>query len=254
MADGEETFPGGVITLFDRYLLRRGPFKFAPWEELPSADVALDEIEARTVAAIPDPLPSGHTRYGQRQQEIAAEFLGRSELLMLNALLIMNLRKSAWPERAPVLFRRIWTEKADRLMADLNGRWLISSLITFADHGETEADRRVGRSLGLFFSLTKLYEAERLFSGRACDRPFEKSDRVLAPLPMEMEPFSLMSGDLEAHLLAPLLAEAAEAPVAGPLAEHLLDRLNRDPRSLFRRLKLMRQQAPAEVSRPSPKG
>lgn len=244
--DTEQTFEGGVISVFDRYLRRRAPFRFARWEELPPVDADLDEIAARIVRRIPDPLPMGSTRFGQRKQEIAREFAGQSELFMLNALLIMTLRKSGWPERAPVLFNRLWVEKRDTLMAGLNGRWLISSLITFGDHGETEADRRVGRSLGLLFSVMKLYEAERLFSGLAGTEPFQKADRAVAPLPMEMEPFSLMSGDLEAHLLAPLLTEAGEAPVAGPLAEHLLEMLNRDPQNLFRRLKLMREQAAAK--------
>lgn len=246
MAEDEETFEGGVISVFERYLRRRAPFRFARWEDLPPVDADLDAIAARVVRRIADPLPKGSTRYGQRMQEISREFAGQSELLMLNALLIMNLRKSGWPERAPALFNRLWTEKRDALMAGLNGRWLISSLITFGDHGQTEADRRVGRSLGLLFSVMKLYEAERLFSGLAGDRPFDKADRVVAPLPMEMEPFSLMSGDLEAHLLAPLLTEAGAAPVAGPLAEHLLERLNRDPQNLFRRLKLMREQTAAK--------
>ena len=244
--EAEETFEGGVISVFERYLRRRAPFRFAKWEELPPQDADFDEIAARVVRRIPDPLPKGSTRYGQRRQEIAREFAGQSELLMLNALLIMNLRKSAWPERAPVLFNRLWREKGDFLLGMLNGRWLISSLITFGDHGATEADRRVGRALGLLFSVMKLYEAERLFSGHAGNQPFQKADRVVAPLPMEMEPFSLMSGDLEYHLLAPLLTEAGEAPVAGPLAEVLLERLNRDPQNLFRRLKLMREQAAAK--------
>ena len=246
MGDEEETFEGGVISVFDRYLKRRAPFRFAKWEELPPVDADFDVIAATVVRKIPDPLPKGHTRYGQRMQEIAREFAGRSGLLMLNALLIMNLRKSGWPERAPVLFNRLWQEKRDFLLAELNGRWLISSLITFGDHGATEADRRVGRSLGLLFSVMKLYEAERLFSGRAGTEPFRKADRLVAPLPMEMEPFSLMSGGPEAHLLAPLLTEAGDAPVAGPLAERLLDMLNRDPQNLFYRLKLMREQTAAK--------
>jgi hypothetical protein len=32
-----------------------------------------------------------------------------------------------------------------------------------------------------------------------------------------------------------------QEPVAGPLACHLLDRLNADPRTLFRRIRLMRE-------------
>lgn len=240
----DETFPDGVLSLVPRWEKRRAPFRFAPWEELPAADADLAAIAASTVAPIPTPLPKGHTRYGTRVVETAAEFVGDSGLCLLNALLIMNLRKKAWPDRAPALFHRIWDEHPDLLLERLNGRWLISSIITFADHGQTDADRKIGRSMAMFFSLMKLYEAERLFSGLAPGEPFDRSDRVNAPLPMEMEGFSLLTGDLEANLLAPLLVEAAEAPVAGPLALLLLERLNADPGTLFRRLKLMRDSVP----------
>ena len=249
MADGDETFEGGVISTFEQYLKRRAPFRFARWEELPPADADLESIARRIVTPIPDPLPKGHTRYGQRMLEASQEFAGQSELLMLNALLIMNLRKSGWPDRAPVLFNRLWAEQGRFLMERLNGRWLISSIITFGDHGTTEADRRVGRSMGMLFSLMKLYESERLYSGRNSDAPFARSERLTSSLPLDMQAYSLMRGDLEANLLAPLLTEAGEAPVAGPLAELLLDRLNRDPRTLFRRLKKMRER-PGAGKRP----
>jgi hypothetical protein len=62
-----------------------------------------------------------------------------------------------------------------------------------------------------------------------------------SPLPMGMQRFGLRGGGLDRNLLAPIWQEAQQEPVAGPLACHLLDRLNADPRTLFRRIRKMRE-------------
>lgn len=238
----EETFPGGILSLVPIWERRRAPFVFQPDQELPPEDVDFGPLKTRLVPPPPDAAPDAvFNRYGQRLREAQQEFAGKPELLLVNMLLIMNLRKESAPPRAARLFRRLWADEAGFLIDNLSGRWLISSIITFADHGETEADRRIGQSLNIMFSLMKLYEAERLYSGHRPFEFFDPRDRVNGPLPMGMEGFALKHGDLEANFLSPLLVEAANAPVAGPLALALLDRLNRDPRSIFRRFALMRK-------------
>ena len=125
-------------------------------------------------------------------------------------------------------------------MPELPGRWLISSVITFGDHGETEAQRRIGLSLNMLFSLMKLYEFERAFSGSPRMRRFRR-----APIPgigacrwaCRIRP---PHGGLDVNVLAPIWKEAQKEPVVGPLACHLLHRLNADPSNLFRRIWLMR--------------
>lgn len=236
-----ESHPGGIASLADQWMRRRAPFAFVRGERLPAADVDLAAMRGQIVTRPPDPRPGmPQTRYSERLRGARKEFAGRSALCLLNALVIMNLRKSSYPPRAPQLFLRLWREEADTLLAELDGRWLISSIITFADHGETEADRRIGQSLNILFSLMKLYEAERLYSGLQAYEPFDATRRTTGSLPMGMPNFAIRTGDLEANLLVPLLHEAEAAPAAGRLATHLLDRLNRDPRGLFRRLALMR--------------
>jgi hypothetical protein len=177
----------------------------------------------------------------RKRFEQAEQLAGQPILALLNAELIAHLRKRRYPDHAPALFRRIWSEEGAFLMDCLEPRWLISSLITFADFGDTEADRRIAQSLNILFSYMKLAEFERQFSGTSSEAPFPQGQRIKEDLPMGMPPFALMRGDLEANFLAPLWLDAKAAPGAGPLAMHLLDLLNKDPKTLFRRLSLMKQ-------------
>jgi hypothetical protein len=165
---------------------------------------------------------------------------GFSELAALNALLIAHLRKKRFPRHAPRLFRRLWQEEAEALLAELPARWLISSVITFGDHGWNEGQRRVGLAMNVLFSLMKLYEFERLYSGLPPDRahPLRRSPGIA--LPLDMPSFSLLSGGLDINLLAQIWDMSRDEPVAGRIACHLLQALNDDPRSLFRRIGLMR--------------
>ena len=89
----------------------------------------------------------------------------------------------------------------------------------------------------------KIYESERAFSGLRPQEPFRVRDRNKAPLPMGMKDFSVLQGDLEANLLAPLWRDAKHAPATGRLARHLLTLLNQDDGTVFRRFALMRQAA-----------
>ncbi|MGC5198933.1 hypothetical protein, partial [Aphanothece microscopica] len=138
---------------------------------------------------------------------------------------IAHLRKRSYPAQTPALFRRIWTEQGAALIDQLPPRWLISAAITFGDHGATEAQRLLGRELGMLFSVIKLYEFERQFSGVPPEVPFRLRDRMPAPLPLDMPNFSLLQGGLDVNLLAPLWARATEVEGLGPLACHLLGAL-----------------------------
>jgi hypothetical protein len=228
-------------SLIEHWQRRRAPMALHPGEALPPLDADLAAIAA---AMVPDPwpaLPDTASRHAQKAREIAPEFAGQSMLFHLHALLVAHLRKRGFPPHAPALFRRLWVEQGDALRAGLSTRWLISAVITFGDHGATEAERSLGRELGMMFGLMKLYEFERLFSGHPPDQPFRLGKRADAPLPLGMEPFSLASGGLDINLLAPLWQRAQEVPVLGPIACDLLDRLNHDPGTVFARVQAMRE-------------
>lgn len=234
------TYPGAPEALVKHWQKRRVPLALGPGEVFPPPD---PDLAALLAARLPDPLPplpEGASPHARKHHEVAAEFPGGPELFVLHGLCIAHLRKRRAPKGTAALFRRIWTEQAAALTEALPGRWLISAAITFGDHGETEEERLLGRELAMLFSLMKLYEFERIFGGAMPDRPFRAGNRAKAALPLGMEPFSLVDGGLDINLLAPLWLRAESEPVLGPLARALLDRLNADPATLFRRLARMR--------------
>jgi hypothetical protein len=239
--DPDLTYPGAPESLIAAWQRRRGPVVYGRNESLPPLDVDLAALRAETVPLTePDP-PLRPSHYMRKLLQLRHELAGKSELAALNADLIVHLRRESFADHAPALFLRIWREEGQALMAELPNRWLISSIITFADHGETEAQRRIGQSLNVLFSLMKLYEFERLFSGLPPDQPFTGRSARGSPLPMGMQRFGMAGGGLDKNLLAPIWQEAQRDPVAGPLACHLLNRLNADPGTLFRRIRLMRE-------------
>lgn len=168
------------------------------------------------------------------------ELPGQSELALLNALCIAHLRKRRHPRGTAELFHRIWAEQGARLVTELPMRWLISTIITFGDHGLTEDERRLGLRMGVMFSLMKIYETERRFSGLDPEDAFALNRRSARPLPMGLTDFALRNGALESEFLGPIWADALTTPVAGPVAAEMLDRMDRDPGTIFRRLATMR--------------
>ncbi|MGQ0563605.1 MAG: hypothetical protein ACT4OK_00855 [Gemmobacter sp.] len=233
--------PGAPDSLIEHWQRRRGALGFGPGESLPPLEADLDAIAREVVPPDWPALPPDASGHARKAEEIAPEFAGRSMLFHLHALLIAHLRKRRFPDQAPALFRRLWTEHPDALRAGLSTRWLISAVITFGEHGATEGERSLGREMGMLFSAMKLYEFERLFSGQAPDQPFRLGRRAGADMPMGMEPFSLATGGLDINLLAPLWQRALDEPVMGPLACDLLHRLNTDHGTVFARLQAMRE-------------
>jgi hypothetical protein len=242
------TYPGAPASLVERWEQRREPMGFGPGEGLPGLDANLAAIAQAIVPETLPPLPRGAGRHARKEREIAPEFAGQSALYLLHALTVAHLRKRHFPAHAPALFRRLWAEMRTPLLAGLPTRWLISAAITFADHGLTEGERRLGAELNVLFSLIKLYEFERLFSGRAPDAAFRMGRRSRAALPLGMPEFALGSGGLDINLLAPIWQRAEREPVLGPIAVALFERMNADPGTIFARLAAMRARKAARAA------
>ncbi|MEL7179207.1 MAG: hypothetical protein AAFN63_05190 [Pseudomonadota bacterium] len=240
MSDTKETFPGGIASLLPQYQKRRA---FLTGDDVPPADVDFKALAAMPLPAQVLPRPEGLCRTDKKRHMLLGELAGHSELAMLHGMLVSHLRKHSYPDGAPALFRRLWAEEEAWLLEDLPTRWLISAVITFAEVGQTEADRNLAARMNMLFSLMKIYEAERCFSGKSAQEPFRTQDRNKAPLPMGMKDFSVLQGDLEAHLLAPLWKDAERAPAIGNLVRHLLHLLNTDDGTVFRRFAIMRERA-----------
>ena len=240
MTKHKETFPGGMGTLLPHYQKRRALLTGA---DLPPLDVDFAPLKDLALPPQENPRPEGLTRVEKKRHMLLGELQGHTELALLHGLLVAHLRKHTYPEQAPALFLRLWAEEERWLIATLPTRWLISAVITFAEHGKTEADRNLGARLNMLFSLMKITEAERAFSGLPPQKPFRIKDRNKSPLPMGMKDISVLQGDLEVHLLAPLWRDAGQAPGCGTLARHLLTQLNADDGTVFRRFALMREKA-----------
>lgn len=235
------TYKGGITSVIATYEARRDPLPVAEGALLPPRDIDLVPL---TRATVPDPadgpvappfLNNGQRKIFQLRQELQ----GLSELTVLHGLTISHLRKRGFPDQAPHLFQRLWAEHGRHLIDQLDARWLVSAVTTFGDHGQTATQRATGLALSTLFGMMKLYESERLYSGRGPEQPFALANKTRAKLPLQMDAYSLTSGGLDANLIARLWQEAEEDPVIRPLAHHLLDLLIHDPGGLFRRLSVM---------------
>ncbi len=235
------TYEGGFDAIVARMDERRDPLEFHDGEALPSLDVDFAPLKTKLIA-IPQDLPRAKDRSGHLRKwlELAAEFENQPELLHLHGLLIAHLRKTEQPPHTAALFIRLWAEEHAFLLEHLDPRWLVSALATFADHGATETQRRIGHAMTVLFGMMKLYESERLYSGFRPDQEFKLKRLVASKLPMNMDRFALMGGGLDVNTLAPLWVSAAEDSVLQPLVHTLLNQLNTDPGSIFRRLQTLK--------------
>jgi hypothetical protein len=239
------TYENAPDSLLAHWRFRRVPLNGGPLGGLPPLDADLRPLRDERVPPPPDPAPPPPTRLAAKLADLRRELAGCSGLALVNGLLIAHLRKEAWPDHAPALFRRLWAEEAAHLLADLPMRWRISSAITFATHGATEAERRLGQSLNVLFSLVKLYESERTHTGLAAHEPFRVRHKGRPALPMGLPGFALVQGKLDIEFLAPLWAEALVPSTLAPLAQDLLARLNDDEGTLFARIAKMRAETVA---------
>jgi hypothetical protein len=87
--------------------------------------------------------------------------VGKPELLLWHAFSISYLRRRTHhTEKARALFFRIWDEQGHWLADNLNARWLVSALQTFADHGRSPREAQCGAVGYLYGNLIKVYEVE----------------------------------------------------------------------------------------------
>jgi len=73
---------------------------------------------------------------------------------------IVMIRRTEGSGPGMVLFQRIISEHTDQICSELNTRWLVSVCDTFADHGQTPAQRAIGLAGSLLANTVKLYETE----------------------------------------------------------------------------------------------
>ena len=235
------TYQGGIKAVIAQYEARRAPLPADQAATLPPEDIDLAPLTQTRVTDPKDgPLAPPFTNNAQRKSfQLREELQGLSELTVLHGLTIAHLRKRDYPDHAPRLFHRLWAEQGDHLLSQLDARWLVSAITTFGDRGLTPVQRSTGLAMTTLFGMMKLYESERLYSGRAPDNPFPLTAKQRAKLPLQMDSYALVNGGLDVNLIARLWQEAEGDPVIQPLAHHLLDALIHDEGGVFRRLAIM---------------
>jgi len=236
------TYRGG----FAKLVISDDGTRFAPYPGMAEVLEALaapgfDRL-AETIVTAPANLPEKLRSAAEKLAGLKNEFHGQSALLVLHALCIVASRRVDPPALAQQLFLALWREKSAYLLKHLDMRWKISALQTFESFGSQEIQRVSAAELSVFFSMIKLYESERFYSGLTPDQPFGTENRARADLPLEMSLYSLRKGDLDRNVLGRLWTRAEADPVLRPLACHLLLAVNRSPNILFRRLRHMRDQ------------
>ena len=236
------TYPGGFAAILTQMEGRLDPFTYEDGEGLPPLDVDLAALKQARVDGRALEVDGSKSTYARKLRELSDEFDGMPALLLLHGLLVAHLRRRTAPDHAAPLFLRLWAEESDWLMQRLDARWLVSAATTFGDHGATETQRRLGQSLSVMFGMMKLYETERIHSGADPAQPFEWSRRKVPPLAMQMDAYALGAGGLDVNMLGRLWQDAGSDAVIAPLARRLLDLLIADDRTIFRRLRMMRQQ------------
>ena len=240
------TYPGGFDAILTQMEGRREPLAYEGDEGLPPLDMDLGPLKTALTDARAPEVAGSKSSYARKLRELSAEFDGQPQLLRLHGLLIAHLRRRAAPGHTAALFQRLWAEEADWLLARLDARWLVSAITTFGDHGMTEVQRRLGQTLGVMFGMMKLYETERLYAPADPDAAFGWRKGMQQPLALQMDAYGFGGGGLDVNMLGRLWQDAGSDAVLAPLARHLLEMLIRDPRTVFRRLRLMKKQREAD--------
>lgn len=248
MAEDELTYKGGFTKLIPQ--AGKQASHYAGMAELlvTLTRNGLDSLEAHPTPA-PESFNPAPVTAPEKLDQLCNEFASQPMLLTVHALVIAASRRKDPPDIARTIFLNMWRQKPSVLLHHLDMRWALSALLTFRIFGENEVQRTTAAEMDVLFSLMKLYESERLYSGFAPDQPFRLSRRNSHELPFGVAGYSLSRGDLDRNMLGRLWVGAEEDPVLRPLACHLLNQLNREPRGIFRRLKLMRRERRARRDR-----
>lgn len=147
-------------------LVSRTKYRFPLQPEQPDLLPDLDNFDTNAaLQKLTDPtkgsLPPSRRAMQDQLELIRCGLAGRPELLLWHALSISYLRRQTrHTEKAKAIFFRIWDEQGHWLAENLNARWLVSALQTFADHGRSPSEAKCGAVGFLYGNMIKIYEVE----------------------------------------------------------------------------------------------
>jgi hypothetical protein len=231
-------FKGDFKILRKEYYGKTKP-REGPFPPLPDPKDDLTFLAQKNITSAPKPLETEENKrtFVHYSENLRHKFNDTPEIFYLNAFCIGVLRRTPKQEPLRSLFLNIWSEQREFMIANLDSRWLLSSLITFETLGENEAQRTTASLSAVFFNMMRLYETERILSLQPADIPrYFWKKASFDPFFMEFTPVALRAGDSDRNILKVILRGAKNDPITGAMLDELLHRMNNDKRNIFHRI------------------
>ena len=161
-------------------------------------------------------------------KNLRMEFVGRSELELHHANLVVLLRRRYKLKETYTAFHSLWDHSRSFLLDRLNLRWLVSAADSIADYDPDPTQRSIAVSVSLLVNTVKLCESERFLCASE-DRVFVRS-RVnevqtgVVPLVEGMSCFTAGTDDTLRNLLWRVEAQSSEG-LAGSILKTCFQRI-----------------------------
>jgi len=161
---------------------------------------------------------------------------GKPEICLLNSLTISYLRRNTdHAAKARRLFLRIWAEHGDFVAKKLNTRWVLSTVQTFAEHGENEQQRQIGMAGFIYGTLIRASEVERGYQKLEPDAIYPTKMARMDNRFRHLGGYPVGGTDMLFNLNAVMVGLAATDDAAGRVLFELLRRI-RAGDTLFSRM------------------
>lgn len=182
-------------------------------------------------------------------RKLQPEFADGSRLAHLLGCTIVVMRRAPDTDNAISLFHQITEGYANQLASEMKMRWLVSVCDSFADHGQTQAQRAMGIAGSLLANTLKLSETERCLYDVPRPWPPRRRWGKGGPLFDGMISYWVEKGEMIDQMSARLAAVCEGDPQAGPFTREILRRAHRH-NTVYRRLtELAGQKAPPILDR-----
>jgi hypothetical protein len=157
--------------------------------------------------------------------ELHRAFEGASELCYFHAELIVRLRRGIDVAASWETFARMWDHERDFLCANLNSRWLISALDTFADHGDPTQQARALIQIA-FFNSIRIAQTERVLVAGEDDSgsAVVAGQSQMHELWDGIETYNFRRGDVVWNMLARIRRALDPDPILSKIFATLLQR------------------------------
>jgi hypothetical protein len=187
----------------------------------------IEETKKRTVVPLSDPASTG-SPLAVKLIQLRRSFEGTSELCYLHAELIVRLRRGIDPSTNWERLQGIWETEPDFLCTNLNSRWLISALDTFADYGDPVMQARALIQVA-FFNTLRIAQTERILLAEQPPSGNLPVQNEMHELWDGIETYNFRRGDVVWNMVARIRRALEPDPILSKIFETLLERaLRRD--------------------------